>query len=62
MTGNQAKPLVFTILDILQLKNDDYENIYCVNSLCLLANHKNEYIEEKNGNQYLTFDSTDKNI
>ena len=47
MTGNQAKPLVFTILDILQLKNDDYENIYCVNPLCLLANHKNEYIEEK---------------
>ena len=35
-------------------KNDDYENIYCVNPLYLLVNHASGYIEEKN-------DSTDEN-
>ena len=27
----------------------------------LQVNHANEYIEEKNGNKYLTFDSTNNN-
>ena len=42
-------------------KIDDSENIYSVNPLYLLVNHANKYIEEKNGNKYLPFDSTDEN-
>ena len=42
-------------------KIDDYENIYSVNPLYLIINTADEYIEEKNGNKYLTFASTDKN-
>ena len=40
---------------------DDYENIYSVNLLYLFVNHANGYIEEKNENKYLIFDSTDEN-
>ena len=62
MTKNHTKTLVFTTLDILQLKKiDDCENIYSVNPLYLLVNHTSEYIEEKNENKYLIFDSTDEN-
>ena len=62
MTENHTKTLVFTTLDILQLKKiDDCENIYSVNPLYLLVNHTSEYIEEKNENNYLIFDSTDEN-
>ena len=42
-------------------KNDDYESIYSVNTLYLRINHASGYIEEKNGNKYLVFDSTDEN-
>ena len=42
-------------------KIDDYENIYSVNPLCLRVNHANGYVEEKNVNIYLIFDSTDEN-
>ena len=42
-------------------KFDDCENIYSVNPLYLLVNPARGYIEEKNGNKYLTFDSTDEN-
>ena len=42
-------------------KIDDYESIYSVNPLYLRINHANGYIEEKNGNKYLLFDSTDEN-
>ena len=48
LTENHTKTLVFTTLDILQLKKiDDCENIYSVNPLYLLANHARWYIEEK---------------
>ena len=40
-------------------KNDDCENIDSVNPLCI--DHANGYIEEKNWNKYLIFDSTDEN-
>ena len=54
--------MVFTTLDILQLKKiDDCENIYSVNPLYMLVNHASGYIEEKNENKYLIFDSTDEN-
>ena len=40
---------------------DDYESIYSMNPLYLRINHASGYIEEKNGNKYLGFDSVDKN-
>ena len=61
LTKTHAKTLVFTTLDILQLKIDDCKNIYSVNPLYLLANHVSGYIKEKNENKYLIFDSTDEN-
>ena len=42
-------------------KIDDCENIDSVNPLHLLVNHENGYIEAKNENKYLIFDSTDEN-
>ena len=42
-------------------KIDDCETIYSVNPLYLLVNHANGYIEEKDVNKYLIFDSTDEN-
>ena len=42
-------------------KIDDYESIYSVNPLYLCINHASGYIEEKNGNKYLIFDSVDEN-
>ena len=42
-------------------KFDDYESIYSVNPLYLRINHASGYIEEKNGNKYLIFDSVDEN-
>ena len=42
-------------------KNHDCENIYSVNPLYLRINHASGYIEEKDGNKYLIFDSTDEN-
>ena len=54
--------MVFTILDVLQLKKIDYyENIYSVNPLYLIIDHASGYIEEKGVNKYLVFDSTDEN-
>ena len=40
---------------------DDCKTIYSVNTLYLLVNHTNRYIEEKGVNKYLIFDSTDEN-
>ena len=42
-------------------KIDDYESIYSVNSSYLRIGHASGYIEEKNGNKYLIFDSVDEN-
>ena len=41
-------------------KNDDYENIYSVNPLYLNISHASGYIEEKDVNKYLIFNSTDE--
>ena len=51
---------IYNIGYIAIKKIDDYENIYNINSLYLLVNHASGYIEEKNGNKYLIFDSTDE--
>ena len=62
MTKSRTKTLIFTTLDTSQLKKiDDYENIYSVNPLYLRIDHASGYIEEKNGNKYLIFDSVDEN-
>ena len=62
MTKSITKALIFTTLNISQLnKIDDYESIYSVNPLYLRINHASGYIEEKNGNKYLIFDSVDEN-
>ena len=52
---------IYNIGYIAIKKIDDFETIYSVNPLHLLVNHANGYIEEKNGNKYLIFDSTDEN-
>ena len=52
---------IYNIGYITIKKVGDCENIYSVNHLYLLINHANEYIEEKNRNKYLIFDSTNEN-
>ena len=52
---------IYNIGYITTKKNDDCENIYCVNPWYLLVNHASGYIEEKGVNKYLIFDSTDEN-
>ena len=42
-------------------KIDDYEDTYSVNPLYLIIGEADGYIEENNGNKYLTFVFTDKN-
>ena len=39
----------------------DHENINSVSPLYLIIDDVDGYIEENNGNKYLTFASTDKN-
>ena len=52
---------IYNIGYIAIKKIDDCENIYSVNPLYLRITHANGYIEEKNENKYLIFDSTDEN-
>ena len=52
---------IYYIWYITKKKIDDCQNIYVVNSLYLFIDHANGYIEEKNGNKYLIFDSADEN-
>ena len=52
---------IYNIGYITIKKIDDYEDIYSVNPLYLHVNHANGYIEEKIGNKYLIFDSTNEN-
>ena len=52
---------IYNIGYITTKKIDDCENIYSVNPLYFIIALANGYIEEKNGNKYLIFDSTDEN-
>ena len=46
----------------ITIKKINYcENTYSVNPLYLQINHASGFIEEKNENKYLIFDSTDEN-
>ena len=52
---------IYNIGYITIKKIDDCKNIYSVNPLYLIIAHASGYIEEKNENKYLIFDSTDEN-
>ena len=52
---------IYNIRYITIKKIVDYENIYSINPLYLIIAHAKGYIEEKDANKYLIFDSTDKN-
>ena len=52
---------IYNIGYITIKKIDDYENIYSINPLYLIIDHASGYIEEKEMNKYLAFDSTDEN-
>ena len=52
---------IFNIGYITVKNIDDLEKIYSVNHLYLLVNHASGYIEEKDMNKYLIFNSTDEN-
>ena len=62
MTENHTKNIgIYNIGYITIKKIDDCENVYSVNPLHLFFNRASRYIEEKNENKYLIFDSTDEN-
>ena len=52
---------IYNIGYITKKKIDDCEKICSVNPLYLRISNANGYIEEKDVNKYLIFDSTDKN-
>ena len=52
---------IYNIGYITIKKIDDYENIYSINPLYLIIDHASGYIEEKEMNKYLVFDSTNEN-
>ena len=52
---------IYNIGYITIKKIDNYENIYSINPLYLIIDHTSGYIEEKEMNKYLVFDSTDEN-
>ena len=52
---------IYYIGCITKKKIDECNNIYSVNPLYIRIDHANGYIEEKNGNKYLIFDSVDEN-
>ena len=61
MTKSRTKTDIYYIKYIAIKKIDDDQNIYSVNPLYLRINHASGYIEEKNGNKYLIFDSANEN-
>ena len=48
---------IYNIGYITSKKFDDYENIYCINPLYLTISSASGYIEEKDVNKYLIFNS-----
>ena len=56
------KNLDIYYIGYITIKNiDGYESIYSVNPFYLCIDHATEYIEEKNGNKFLIFDSVNEN-
>ena len=52
---------IYNIGYVTKKKNSNCMNINSVNPLYFGITHVNEYIEEKDSNKYLVFDSTDEN-
>ena len=52
---------IYNIGYITVKKIDGYENIYSLNPLYLIVDHASGYIDEKDVNKYLIFDSMDEN-
>ena len=52
---------VYCIGYVTRKSVDDYESIHSVNSLYLIIDKVDGYIQENNVNKYLVFASTDKN-
>ena len=52
---------IYNIGYVTVKKIDDYENIYSINPLHLIIDHASGYLDEKEMNKYLVFDSTDEN-
>ena len=52
---------IYNIGYITKKKIDECNNIHSVNPLYLCIDHASGYIEKKNGNEYLVFDSTGEN-
>ena len=52
---------IYNIGYVTVKKIDDYENIYSINPLYLIIDHASGYLDEKEMNKYLVFDSTDEN-
>ena len=52
---------IYNIGYITIQKIDDYENVCSINPLYLIIDHASGYIEEKEINKYLVFQSTDEN-
>ena len=52
---------IYCIGYIIIKKFSNCENIRSANLQCLIIGKKDGHIEEKNGNKYLVFDSTDEN-
>ena len=44
----------------ITIKDSKYVNIHSVNPFCIIVDNVDGLIEEKNGNKYLIFASTDK--
>ena len=55
------KNIDFYYIGYITRKIFDYVNIYSVNTFCLNIDKGDGYIEESNGNKYLSLVSTDKN-
>ena len=55
------KNIIIYYIGYITIKNLSYIKIITVNTLYLIVNEINGYIEESNGNKYFTLVSTDKN-
>ena len=58
---NSYKSIIIYYIGYITIKNLSYVKINSVNPLYLIIDKEDGYIEESNGNKYLTLVFTDKN-
>ena len=61
MDKNSYKNIDIYYIGYITVKYTDYVNIHSVNPLYFIIDREDGYIEERNGNKYLTLASNDKN-